>query len=105
MHFSEGFIQVPVANSKELYGIKFKDVIQGEEFYMRMVKALGKDIIYRVLYINIVCCYSDRLVRFVDYTYVCSTQLTACVGWRWVITIVTHIHVHCLKAWLINVTS
>ena len=47
MHFSEGFIQVPVADSKELYGIKFKDVIQGEEFYMRMVKALGKDIIYR----------------------------------------------------------
>lgn len=42
VHFSEGFIQVPVADSKELYGIKFKDVIQGEEFYMRMVQALGK---------------------------------------------------------------
>ena len=33
---------MPVADSKELYGIKFKDVIQGEEFYMRMVQALGK---------------------------------------------------------------
>ena len=42
VHFSEGFIQVPVADSKELYGIKFKDVVQGEEFYMRMVQALGK---------------------------------------------------------------
>ena len=42
VHFSEGFIQVPVADSKELYGIKFKDIVQGEEFYMRMVQALGK---------------------------------------------------------------
>ena len=42
VHFSEGFIQVPLADSKELYGIKFKDVIQGEEFYMRMVQSLGK---------------------------------------------------------------
>ena len=42
VHFAEGFIQVPVADSKELYGIKFKNVVQGEEFYMKMVNALGK---------------------------------------------------------------
>ena len=42
IHFAEGFIQVPVAGSKELYGIKFENVVQGEEFYSRMIHALGK---------------------------------------------------------------
>ena len=44
IHFSGGFIQVPVADSKELYGIKFKEAnhVEGEEFYTKLIKAVGE---------------------------------------------------------------
>ena len=62
VHFSEGFIQVPVADSKELYGIKFKDVVLGEEFYMRLVRALGKLCVYACVCVCVcVCAYKACL--------------------------------------------
>ena len=44
IHFARGFIQVPVADSKELYGIKFKEtnLVEGEEFYTKLIKAIGE---------------------------------------------------------------
>lgn len=38
---------MPVADSKELYGIKFKNKVEGEEFYMKMVQALG-EVVYGI---------------------------------------------------------
>ena len=43
-HFykSAGFIQVLFTEpTKELYGIKFRDDVEGEEFYVKMMKELG----------------------------------------------------------------
>jgi pilus assembly protein TadC len=46
VHFCQGlgFIQVPVADSEELYGIKFKEanLVEGEEFYTKLIKAIGE---------------------------------------------------------------
>ena len=38
----DGFIQLPIAHSKELYGIKFNNSVEGDEFYTKMVKAIGE---------------------------------------------------------------
>ena len=31
-----------MADSKELYGIKFKDSVEGEVFYTKLIKAVGE---------------------------------------------------------------
>ncbi len=43
LHLSKenGFVQVPIADTKELYGIKFTNSMDGETFYGKVVKELG----------------------------------------------------------------
>ena len=42
LHFSpEGFLQIPLGDVKELYAIKFKDKVDGETFYGKVVGQMG----------------------------------------------------------------
>ena len=60
IHFARGFIQLPISDSKELYGIKFKEtnLVEGEEFYTKLIKAIG----------GLTCSFNN--CAFVD-TYTC----------------------------------
>ena len=42
MHFSNGFVQVPIRETKELFGIKFSNPLDGETFYGRVTEAMGQ---------------------------------------------------------------
>ncbi len=37
-----GFLQIPLADAKELYAIKFRDAGDGDHFYARIVNEMSK---------------------------------------------------------------
>ena len=41
LHFSNGFVQVPIGETKELYGIKFEKQQDGEIFYGKVIREMG----------------------------------------------------------------
>lgn len=43
LHYSaEGFIQIPLVDAKELFGIKFRVPAEGEEFYAKIVDSMSE---------------------------------------------------------------
>jgi len=40
----DGFLQVPLTDRRELYGIKFKNPDDGESFYAKIVNEMGEEI-------------------------------------------------------------
>ncbi len=37
-----GFLQIPLADAKELYAIKFRDTVDGDAFYAKIVNEMGE---------------------------------------------------------------
>jgi len=42
LHLSNGFVQIPLADNRELYGIKFNDNEAAEEFYGKVRDHMGE---------------------------------------------------------------